>query len=268
MASRRVIYDFGANNGDDVPYYLKKADLVVAIEANPALCEEIRNRFSADTAAGRLVVVNCAVTAERSADDTCDFYLHKQHHVLGQFPQPEAERRGEFDRIAVPRRAATQIIEDHGDPYYVKIDVQRYEAAILRSLLEHGIRPPYISSEFQGVEVFALLVTIGRYNAFKITEGETVSETYGRCTIIVGDHIEQHSFPVHAAGPFGDDLVGPWMTAEGCLKVIARDGISWKDVHATNRADASDVPFPGPIRAAARRLRFALRRLGRTMFRR
>jgi hypothetical protein len=36
---RKVIHDIGANNGDDIPYYLKKADIVVAVEADPVLCD-------------------------------------------------------------------------------------------------------------------------------------------------------------------------------------------------------------------------------------
>jgi len=27
---KRVIYDFGANTGNDIPYYLKKADVVLS----------------------------------------------------------------------------------------------------------------------------------------------------------------------------------------------------------------------------------------------
>jgi hypothetical protein len=56
---RRVIYDFGSNNSDDIPYYLKKADLVVAVEANPALCNQIRSRFKIEISTGKLVVENC-----------------------------------------------------------------------------------------------------------------------------------------------------------------------------------------------------------------
>ena len=40
-----VIYDFGANNGDDLPYYLLSADKVVAVEANPELCSLMQKRF-------------------------------------------------------------------------------------------------------------------------------------------------------------------------------------------------------------------------------
>ena len=37
----KIIYDIGANNGDDIGYYLKKADQVIAVEANPDLSKRI-----------------------------------------------------------------------------------------------------------------------------------------------------------------------------------------------------------------------------------
>ena len=43
---KKIIYDVGSNNGDDIPYYLLKSDLVIAIEANPKLCNLINERFN------------------------------------------------------------------------------------------------------------------------------------------------------------------------------------------------------------------------------
>lgn len=37
-----VIYDFGMNNGDDTEYYLLKGANVVGVDANLALCDEVR----------------------------------------------------------------------------------------------------------------------------------------------------------------------------------------------------------------------------------
>jgi predicted RNA methylase len=45
MGTKTVIYDFGANVGSNLGYYLAKADRVVAVEANPALCRAIEERF-------------------------------------------------------------------------------------------------------------------------------------------------------------------------------------------------------------------------------
>ena len=41
----KIIYDFGACVGDNIPYYLLKSDLVIAIEANPSLVERIKQKF-------------------------------------------------------------------------------------------------------------------------------------------------------------------------------------------------------------------------------
>ena len=43
---KKIIYDFGANNGDNIQYYLLKSDLLVAIEANPELCDFIRKKIN------------------------------------------------------------------------------------------------------------------------------------------------------------------------------------------------------------------------------
>ena len=40
-----VIYDIGSNNGDDLRYYLLKANKAVAVEANPMLCEKTSATF-------------------------------------------------------------------------------------------------------------------------------------------------------------------------------------------------------------------------------
>ena len=42
-----MIYDIGANNGDDIPCYPMKADKVVAVEASQALARTIAGRFAA-----------------------------------------------------------------------------------------------------------------------------------------------------------------------------------------------------------------------------
>lgn len=61
ISPRKIIYDLGANNGDEIPYYLKKADTVVAVEANPVLCDQIRDRFAVQIAEGRLFVEGCVL---------------------------------------------------------------------------------------------------------------------------------------------------------------------------------------------------------------
>ena len=66
---------------------LLKSDLVVAIEANPQLCNLINQRFKSEIDQEKLVVENCVVQNESSLSEV-PFYIHKTHHVLSQFPKP------------------------------------------------------------------------------------------------------------------------------------------------------------------------------------
>ncbi|MFP5236734.1 MAG: FkbM family methyltransferase [Acidobacteriota bacterium] len=231
MPPRKIIYDFGANNGDDIPYYLKKADLVVAVEANPSLCRGIEARFAAEIRAGRVQVENCVLVGEGEAPEVY-FYLHKRHHVLGQFPKPDANVIADYDQILLPSRRVLDVLRRYGDPYYVKIDIEHSEEAILKELFRNGIRPPFLSAEAHSIKVFALLAGLGDYKAFKLVDGPTVATQYK-------DHVlspsgERYSFPPHSAGPFGEDVAGDWLSADDLFERLADQGLGWKDIHATN----------------------------------
>ena len=55
-----------------------------------------------------------------------------------------------------------------------------------------------------------------------------------------------YSFPHHSAGPFRDDISGPFMTASNFFRVLAIVGLGWKDIHATNieQPDTKYAPQP------------------------
>ena len=67
----RVIYDFGSHNGDDITYYLKKAERVVAVEADPELASAIRRRFASEVEAGRLLIET--TSSPRGQAERCRF---------------------------------------------------------------------------------------------------------------------------------------------------------------------------------------------------
>ena len=83
---KKIIYDFGANNGDDIPYYLNKADLVVAVEADPSLCKIMNDRFQNEILSKRLVIENIVIAVDQEAE--VPFFIHKTSNVLNQFPEP------------------------------------------------------------------------------------------------------------------------------------------------------------------------------------
>lgn len=230
---RKIIFDLGANNGDDIPYYLKKANLVVAVEANPSLCRGIEERFAPEIRAGRLRIENCVLVGEGEAPQV-PFYLHKRHHVLGQFPQPDPSVIADYDQVLLPSQRVLDILRKHGDPWYIKIDIEHSEEAILKELFRNGIRPPFLSAEAHSIKVFALLAGMGEYTAFKLVDGASVAAKYKNHAIATQSGRERYSFPAHSAGPFGEDVAGDWLSADDLFELLADQGLGWKDIHATN----------------------------------
>lgn len=230
---RTIIYDLGSNNGDDIPYYLKKADFVVAVEANPTLCAHIMERFQSEIEHGKLTVENKVITSSTTTGDV-DFFVHRTDHVLSQFPRPLEEDLCNFDCVSVKAITVTELISTYGSPHYVKIDLEGYDSKVLRALFSANIFPPYISAESHTAEVFSLLVAAGKYNAFKLLEGGSVAKEFFNYAIRTKEGLEKYSFPEHSAGPYGEDLPGEWLDADAFLTYLGLSGLGWKDIHATS----------------------------------
>ena len=235
---KKIIYDFGANTGDGIPYYLKKADVVVAVEANPALCKVIGDQFSDELKSGQLYIENCVLTAGQE-ENVC-FYVHKAIHFVSQFPRPTDAYIGSFHQIILPSFSPKSVINKYGEPLYIKIDIEHYDHVILASLFSSKIYPKYVSAESHNIDIFAMLVACGHYNAFKLVDGRSVCEKYRNMSFISNDGAREfYSFPYHSAGPFGDDVSGDWMPANDFFLLLASQGLGWKDIHATNIAQTS-----------------------------
>ena len=232
---KKIIYDFGANNGDDITYYLKKADIVVAVEANPILTKEIEEKYSEAVSAGRLFVENCVVTTSEFSGDV-PFYIYKYGHIISQFPKPAESELINFDEVLLPSKSVLSLIEKYGHPHYIKIDIEGYDQEIVRTLIENKIFPKYISAESHSIEVFALLVSSNFYKSFNLVDGPSVVKKYKNTLINTTIGQERYSFPSHSAGPFGEDIKGDWMTPQNFFELLAYEGLGWKDIHASNQS--------------------------------
>jgi FkbM family methyltransferase len=231
-----LIYDIGMNNGDDCAYYLKKGFRVLAIEANPALCAAAAARFAGEIAAGRLTVLNLGIS---DAPKAATFYVHTTNNVLSTF-LPLAERTGytgtlpaeEFTPVTVKTRRLSDIIRSYGPAHYIKIDIEGLDDRCLADLNRAGLIPPYISAEAHNVDSYCHLVAMG-YRRFKIVAGETVAEDYPALMIERTDGtLVEHAFPAHSAGPFGEDIPGPWLDKDAVLSDWLQRGKGWFDLHA------------------------------------
>jgi FkbM family methyltransferase len=229
---RKVIYDIGSNNGDDIPYYLHKADLVVAVEANPVLCEQIRQRFKSEMATDRLVVENVVISSQD--DREVDFYIHQEFDILSTMDAPIHDITS-YKKVLLPAKNIISLFNQYGNPFYVKVDIEGADETIVRAMFQVGIYPPYLSVEAHDVGVLGVLMALGNYRHFKMVAGATVHNRYAN-TIIVDrfSKLHHHSFPVHSAGPFGDDIHGDWMLTNVFMRYFMFAGPGWKDIHVTN----------------------------------
>jgi FkbM family methyltransferase len=228
----RVIYDVGSNNGDDIPYYLLKSDLVVAVEANPALAEGIRRRFSGAISSGNLIVENIVITVAEGGQ--VPFYLHKSRHFLSQFGRPADNIIEQFEETSLPSKSLMNILDTYGSPLYIKIDVEGYDQKLLAELFKNRVFPAYLSAESHSIEVFSQLVANGGYTAFKLVDGASIPVVYNAYPVATRQGPVEHSFPFHSAGPFGNDIIGPWERPETFFYTLAQAGLGWKDIHVSN----------------------------------
>jgi len=227
--NKKVIYDVGANNGDDVEYYLKKADLVVAVEANKDLSAKIESRYAHEISTGLLVVENCAVTIEPNVD-SINFYQFPNGSVISSLVPPKEDG---YEVVTVPAKTINALIEQYGKPYYIKIDIEGYDALVLEDLFKSGHRPPYISAESHTADIYAIMLALGGYQSFQLVEGEQVEQLYENHAIKTKSGKQRFSFARHSAGPFGEDIKGAWYEREDFHILLAQRGFGWRDIHAT-----------------------------------
>jgi len=227
-----IIYDFGMNNGDDLSYYLAKGTKVVGVEANRSLCDSVRAKYSKEVQAGQLVIENVVLSVDRDEGEV-DFYIHKANHVLSQFPRPSDKRIDDFEETRVRQRLPSSLIWQHGEPHYIKLDIEHYDRIVLEELFSQEIYPRFISSEMHDVRVFQLMTNAG-YPYFNLVNGPDVSKQYRDVAFLDAHGTAQtFSFPSHSAGPFGADLRFPWLRTWQMNLLIWLVEPGWRDLHAS-----------------------------------
>jgi len=223
-----VVYDVGANNGDDVEYYLKKGMKVVAIEANPSLADHVRSRFGNDVKRGALTILNVAVGDKAGKRK---FYLSIGNDKISSLLRPLGNLC-DWCEVDVEVRTLSSIMREFGEPAFVKIDTEGSDAVILHEIFSSGCVPNMLSAESHTIDVFCELFA-GGYRKFKIVESRFIHSRYRDplITTVKGFPI-RHTFPEGISGPFGNDLAGEWMDVEETFQYLCRYGLGWKDIHA------------------------------------
>ena len=233
---KKIIYDLGASRGENLPYYLLKSELVIAVEANYENCEFIKNKFQKEIIEKKLIVENCIVGETDSSNE--DFFL-SENYLLGQYPKPNKDKINEFKKIKLKKKDISSLFKIYGNPYYVKIDLEEYDNVLLKRIFELNINPNYISAEAINEEVIELFLKNNNYNSYKLIEGNTVNLLYKKMKLNINNKKINYSFLENSAGPFGNDIIGNWINKKNFSKFMEYKKPGWRDIHAS-LSDASE----------------------------
>lgn len=275
-----LIFDVGFHHGQDTAHYLSKGFRVVAVEANPQLADLGRRRFAREIETGRLTIEDAAVAPH---DGSVTLWVNEHNDEWSSIDQAVGARdgtgRGEVSAaaavgVAHPVEVTAVRFEDlldrHGVPYYLKIDIERADIHCIRALDPDDL-PQYLSIEAHTLDYFCVLHQLG-YRDFKCVDQERhnrapmplTNETLAGRTVRWLDHYvtagrreagrrlgrSEGPFPLGSSGPFGEDTPGPWLPLDDAVyewlhwnRRRTRRGTmnmySWYDVHV-RRTDTTN----------------------------
>ncbi len=84
-----LIFDVGMNNGEDTAHYLSSGYRVVAVEANPQLCDAVAKRFSKQVESNRLFIEWVAIAP---CAGTVTFWINENHREFSACEREIASR--------------------------------------------------------------------------------------------------------------------------------------------------------------------------------
>jgi FkbM family methyltransferase len=217
-----LIYDVGMFSGEDTEFYLKKGFRVVAIEAVPAQAERAANRFREYLDSGHLTILSVAIAEN---DGPMDFYLSDEASLSSADPENRGHLAG-FVKAKVQGSRFSNILAQHGMPYFLKVDIEGSDILCLKALKEFASRPKFISIESsrgswsQLLAEFALFKDLG-YTRFKVVPQQKVISQICPFPAREGDYVDHH-FQWEASGMFGEEAPGEWLTESQALRVYRR----------------------------------------------
>lgn len=230
----KVIFDIGANKGQNFNYFFDKADIVIAFEANKNLVKKIETDFKQFIDNKKLVVENVVLTNNENINEV-SFYISKENDVLSTL-YPDDENK--FYKQKVKCTKASFIINKYLKEYniseieYIKIDVEGSDHIVLDDLLKNNIFAKNLSVECHEPEVIELLLS-SPYKSFKFVEGIDFSLKKNVEIYTKNKKRKIYNFNIHSSGPYGDDIPGGYFRKNSILPYFLNKGLGWKDIHCS-----------------------------------
>jgi len=88
------------------------------------------------------------------------FYIHKYHDLLGQYPKPE-DKINNFEIINMRSQDITSLIKIHGEPYYIKIDLETctIQSDLIHTAIRFSIDPFWQECLIKGLDEIDLTLS-------------------------------------------------------------------------------------------------------------
>jgi FkbM family methyltransferase len=174
-----LCFDIGAHVGDRTGHFLALGARVVALEPQPQLMRVLGWLYGGDAR------VQLHETAVGAAPGTASMLVAVGNPTVSSLSSEWVDlvsRRPDFrgvrwtERPSVAVTTLDALVAEHGMPAFCKIDVEGYEAEVLKGLSRPiaGLSVEYVAATIEiAVEAVALIARLGPYR-FNISPGETM----------------------------------------------------------------------------------------------
>jgi FkbM family methyltransferase len=230
----KIIFDIGANQGQNLNYFLEKADVVVAFEANSNLVSNIKEKFKDFIDSGKLVIENVAIIDDGNIEKI-NFFIKKGKGITSTlFP----ENPDKLEKQEVKCGKASLLIKKYLEIYkiseieYIKIDIEGADHLVLNDLLINNVLAKNLSVECHKHEVIELLLKT-QYKSFKFVKGGDLFFKENVKITTKDNNKKIINFDKHSSGPYGDDIPGDYYDKNSILPFFLNNGLGWIDVHCS-----------------------------------
>jgi len=230
----KIIFDIGANKGQNLNYFLDKADIVIAFEANSNLVEKIKLDFKQFIDNKKLIVENVALIDDENIKKI-DFYISKVNDVLSTLYPDDISK---FYKQSVRCEKASSLIKKLLKSYniseieYIKIDIEGADKLVLDDLLKNNILGKNLSIECHESEVLELLLN-SPYKSFKFVENRDLIFKQNIEVTTKNNNKKIINFDIHSSGPYGEDIPGDYYSKSSILPYFLNKGLGWRDIHCS-----------------------------------
>lgn len=240
MITKNLIFDLGMHRALDSQFYLNKGFDVIALEANPRLAQEGRNKLSEFIEKKQFEIVEKALWTPDIRE--VEFFVNDVKDDWSSVIESWS-RKGNHDvtKITVQTTTLDELIELRGLPYYIKCDIEGADNEFISQLIAAKEKPQYVSVEPNGADIVGRLTAAG-YTSFQLVNQALNGFVPCPNPPREGQYHEV-KFNGHMSGLFGAELdPGKWLTADEATERLVmfrslkiRDPLlahGWLDVHA------------------------------------